>query len=157
MLITGETGCGVQVLLCIFTLSMCFYKLKTFKIKNLLAKKKKELESLKKKKKEVGHLTESQEGIDEWDKRRTEGPAHAQPFQGFWSLRAMCVLVTQTCPTLCDSMDCSPSGSFVHRIFQARILEWVATSFSRGSSQPRDGTWFECRQILCCLSHQGSP
>ena len=37
-------------------------------------------------------------------------------------------------------MDCNPSGSSVHRIFQARILEWIAISFSRGSSQPRDGT-----------------
>ena len=36
------------------------------------------------------------------------------------------VLVTQSCPTLCDPMDCSPSGSSVHRILQARILEWVA-------------------------------
>ena len=48
------------------------------------------------------------------------------------------VLVTQSCPTLCDPMDCSPSGSSVHRILQARILEWVAIPFTRGSSQPRD-------------------
>ena len=52
-----------------------------------------------------------------------------------------CVLVAQSCPTLCDPMDCSPPGSFVHEIFQARILEWVATFFSRRSSQPRDRTW----------------
>ena len=44
------------------------------------------------------------------------------------------------CPTLCDPMDCSLPGSSVHGIFQARILEWVAISFSRGSSQPRDQT-----------------
>ena len=42
--------------------------------------------------------------------------------------------VTQSCPTLCDPMDCSPPGSSVHGILQARILEWVAISFSRGSS-----------------------
>ena len=42
--------------------------------------------------------------------------------------------VTQSCPTLCDPMDCSLPGSSVHGIFQARILEWVAISFSRGSS-----------------------
>ena len=48
------------------------------------------------------------------------------------------VLVTQSYPTLCDSMDCSPSGSPVHGILQARILEWVAIPFSRGSSWPRD-------------------
>ena len=38
------------------------------------------------------------------------------------------VLVAQSCPTLCDPMDCSPPGSSVHDIFQARILEWVAIS-----------------------------
>ena len=49
--------------------------------------------------------------------------------------------VTQSCPTLCDPMDRSLPGSAVHGIFQARVLEWVAISFSRGSSQPRDWTW----------------
>ena len=48
--------------------------------------------------------------------------------------------VTQSCLTLCDPMDCSLPGSSVHGIFQARVLEWVAVSFSRGSSQPRDQT-----------------
>ena len=48
--------------------------------------------------------------------------------------------VTQSCPTLCNPMDCSLPGSLVHGIFQARILEWVAISFSRGSFQPRDRT-----------------
>ena len=52
--------------------------------------------------------------------------------------------VTQSCPTLWESMDCSPPGSSVHGIFQVRILEWVAISFSRGSSQPRDWTWVSC-------------
>ena len=42
--------------------------------------------------------------------------------------------VAQLCPTLCDPMDCSLSGSSVHGIFQARVLEWIAISFSRGSS-----------------------
>ena len=42
--------------------------------------------------------------------------------------------VTQSCPTLCDPVDCSLSGSSIHGILQARILEWVAISFSRGSS-----------------------
>ena len=40
----------------------------------------------------------------------------------------------QSCPTLCDSMDCNPPGYSFHGIFQARILEWVAMSSSRGSS-----------------------
>ena len=48
--------------------------------------------------------------------------------------------VAQSCPTLCDPMDCSPADSLVHGIFQAWILEWVAISFSRGSSRPRDQT-----------------
>ena len=47
------------------------------------------------------------------------------------------MLVTQSCLTLCDPIDCNPPGSSVHGIRQARILEWVALSFSRGSSQPR--------------------
>ena len=50
------------------------------------------------------------------------------------------VLVAQSCPTLCDPMDCSPLGSSVHGILQARILEWIAIPFSRGSSWPRDRT-----------------
>ena len=49
----------------------------------------------------------------------------------------MCVLV-QSCPTLCNPMDCNPPGFSVHGISQASILEWVAISISRGSSQPRD-------------------
>ena len=48
--------------------------------------------------------------------------------------------VAQSCPTLCDPMDCSLPGSSVHGILQARILEWVAIFFSRGSSRPRDQT-----------------
>ena len=47
-------------------------------------------------------------------------------------------------PTHCDPMDCSPPGSSVHRIFQARILECIAISFSRGSSQPRDQICISC-------------
>ena len=49
--------------------------------------------------------------------------------------------VTQLCLTLCYPMDCSLPGSSVHGIFQARVLEWVAISFSRGSFWPRDWTW----------------
>ena len=47
----------------------------------------------------------------------------------------VCVLVAQSCPTLCDPMDCSLPGSFVHGILQARILEWVAISFTDYTSQ----------------------
>ena len=72
------------------------------------------------------------------------------------------VLGTQSCQTLWDPMDCSPPGSSIHGILQARILEWVAIPFSRGSFWPRDQTcvsriagrffFFSNR-----LSHQGSP
>ena len=48
--------------------------------------------------------------------------------------------VVQSCPTLCDPMDCSSLGSSLHGILQARILEWVAIPSIRGSSQPRDQT-----------------
>ena len=51
------------------------------------------------------------------------------------------VLVAQLWLTLCDPMDCSPPGSSVHGILQARILEWVANPFSTGFSQPRDQAW----------------
>ena len=49
------------------------------------------------------------------------------------------------CPTLCDPVDCSPTGSSIHRISQARILQWVAMPSSRGSSRPRDGTHVSCK------------
>ena len=55
----------------------------------------------------------------------------------------VCVLVVQLCLTLCDPMDCSSPGSSVLRIFQGRILEWVAIPF-RGSSWSRDWTQVSC-------------
>ena len=63
-----------------------------------------------------------------------------------------CCLVTKSYLILCDPMDYSQLGSSVHGILQARILEWIAISFSRGSSQPRDRTHISCvgRQILYC-------
>ena len=56
-----------------------------------------------------------------------------------------CFLVIKFCKTLCDSTDCSHQASLsVELILQARILEWIAISFSRGSSQSRDGTQVSC-------------
>ena len=52
--------------------------------------------------------------------------------------------VAQSCPTLCDPVDCSLPGSSVHGILQARMLEGVAFPFSRGSSRPRDQTQVSC-------------
>ena len=68
----------------------------------------------------------------------------------------------QSCPTLCNPLDCSPPGSSLHGILQARILEWVAISFSRGSSVTRDWTGISCnfclhRLILLPLSHVYIP
>ena len=54
------------------------------------------------------------------------------------------VTTTNSYPTLCDPMDYSPPGSSIHGILQARILEWVAIPFSRGSSQPKDQTRVSC-------------
>ena len=54
------------------------------------------------------------------------------------------MLVAQSCPNLCNPMDCSLPGSSVHGIPQARLLEWVAIPFSRGSSRPRDETQVSC-------------
>ena len=68
------------------------------------------------------------------------------------------VLVTQLCLTLCDPMDCSPSSSSVHRILQARKLEWGVIPFSRASSRPKDQTGVFCNAgEFFTMSHQGSP
>ena len=56
----------------------------------------------------------------------------------------VCLLSHLSCQTLCNPMDCSSPGSSVHGISQARILEWVAMPFSRGSSQARDQTHVSC-------------
>ena len=56
--------------------------------------------------------------------------------------------VPRSCLTLCDPMDCSPPGSSIHGIFQARVLEWVAISFFKGFSWPRDGTRISCVSCL---------
>ena len=68
-----------------------------------------------------------------------------------WEKRKWCMFnwnkeseVAQSCQTLCDPMDCSLPSSSVHGILQARILEWVAISFSRRSSWPRDWTRVSC-------------
>ena len=56
----------------------------------------------------------------------------------------VCVLVAQSCSTLCDPTDCGPPGFSVYGILQARMLEWIAIPFSRGTSQPRDQTLVSC-------------
>ena len=66
---------------------------------------------------------------------------------------------TQLCPTLGDSLDCSPPGSSVHGVFQIRTLEWFAISFSRESSPPRPeapAVSPESQAVSLPLSHQGN-
>ena len=63
----------------------------------------------------------------------------------------------QSCPTLCDPMDCSPPGTVVHGILQARTLEWVAISYAKGSSQPRNRTLVSCISGRLFTSYKGRP
>ena len=79
-----------------------------------------------------------------------------------FSFESVCAKLLQSCLTLCDPMDCSLPGSFVRRILQARILEWVAMPSSRGYSQPRDRTcvsYVSCsaKQVLYHQCYLGSP
>ena len=64
------------------------------------------------------------------------------------------MLVTQLCTTLCDPMNCSPPGSSIHGIFQARILEWVAISFCRGVFPNREQAHISC---ISCTGRQSLP
>ena len=71
-------------------------------------------------------------------------------------------LVFQLCQTLWDRLDCSLPGSSVHRVFQGRILEWVAIYSSRRSSQPRDWTHVSCvfciaGEFFTCWGIEGAP
>ena len=68
------------------------------------------------------------------------------------------VLVTQSCPTLCDPRNCGMPGSSIPEILQKRILELVPIPFSRGSSQPRDWTQHSCTEAYSLLSKpSGKP
>ena len=75
------------------------------------------------------------------------------------TLWKVCVKVAQSCPTICDPIDCSLPGSSVHGILQVRILEWVAIPFPGGPSQPRDHTQDShiASRLFTFLSYQGSP
>ena len=81
---------------------------------------------------------------------QNEAPAHQKRSQRFCdpsgplSDQLLKGTAAQLCPTLYDPMDCSPPGSSVHGIFQARILEWVAGFFPQGSSQSRNQTQVSC-------------
>ena len=62
----------------------------------------------------------------------------------WWILMCVHAMLFHSCTTLCDPMECSPQGFFVHGILLAGVLEWVAMPFSRGTSQPRDWTQVSC-------------
>ena len=81
-------------------------------------------------------------------RHNTQNPAITSKFSCYYS----CMLHAQWCPTFWDPMDCSPPDSSVRGIFQAKILEWVAMSFFRGSSTLRHQTHISCvgRRILDC-------
>ena len=92
-----------------------------------------------------------------WCRDQTQAPCIAVRFLTIWATsKPKNVLVAQSCPTLCDPMDCSPQCSFIHWILQARILEWVAIPFSRGSSWCRNQTQVSCiAGSFFCLNHKG--
>ena len=91
--------------------------------------------------------TNNDDHLEEW-----KGSARVQVKELALSEYVRVRSVTRSCLTLCNPMDCSLPGSSVHGIFQARILEWVVISSSKGSNS----CLLHCRQILYRLSHQGS-
>ena len=94
-----------------------------------------------------------------WPRDQTQVSSMAGGFFTIWATREakVKVLAAQSCPTLCDPMDCSQPGSSVHGILQVRILEWVVHSLLQRIF-PNLGLnlgLLPCRQILYHLSHQG--
>ena len=85
------------------------------------------------------------------NKQRTKFPANYSCLLKTSHLRVCMCSVAQSCPTLCDPVDCSPPGSPVHGIVHARILEWIAISYFRGSSQLRDRTLISC---ISCIGRR---
>ena len=99
------------------------------------------------------------EDIFSYTRSRKKGCCKVQTSlqEPFKSVALKIALVAKLCQTLCHSMDCNPSGSSVYGILQARILEWVTISFSRGSSQPRDWTCVLCIAGKCFTSLLSEP
>ena len=85
-------------------------------------------------------------------------PPYRKEIDSISALTAAVVWLLSHVHLFCDPMDCSPPGSSVHGISQARIPEWVAISFSGGFSWPRDGNWVSSWQAdSLLLNHLGSP
>ena len=70
-------------------------------------------------------------------------------YNGIPGTASLSPVIAQSCPTLCDPMDCSLSGSSVHGIFQARVLEWIAIAFSRGIFPTQESN-LHLLQLLHC-------
>ena len=87
----------------------------------------------------------------------TGSPGNSPKYMFLFS--CCCSWVIKSCLTLCDPMDYSPPGSSVHGISQARILKWVAISYSRGSYPPKDQTHISCiaRRILYHWAIEEAP
>ena len=84
---------------------------------------------------------------------RKELPGYLYFFVCVFECECVCVCASaQSCPTLWNPMGCSPPASSVHGIFQAIIMEWVAFSYSRGSSKPRDWTLSSGISCVSCSS-----
>ena len=79
-----------------------------------------------------------------WLQRQSHSKLWCYRLKKFTLSSSSVCIHAQSCLTLCNSMNCSPPGSSVHGLLQARILEWVAISFSKGSSPPRDQTGNSC-------------
>ena len=90
---------------------------------------------------EIFHGQRSLAGYSPWGCKELNTTEHTHTV--IW-ICCVCVLVTQSCCILCNPVYYSLPGFSVHRILQARILEWVAIPFSRGSSQPRDWAQVSC-------------
>ena len=99
---------------------------------------------------EVKLLSRVQLLVTPWTVAYQAPPSMGFSRQEYWSAVPLSSLseseseVTHSCPTLCNPMDCSLPGSSLHGILQARVLKWVAISFSRGSSRPRKRTQVSC-------------
>ena len=109
--------------------------------------------------KERGHIWFSAESCAVYQVLTPAGLSHSCVSGGRKGAKEFAceVTVAQSCPILCDPMDCSPLGSSLHGTVQARILEWVAMLSSRGifPTQGLNPGLPHCRQILYQLSHQG--
>ena len=86
----------------------------------------------------------SLEGYSPWSDKELDTTDWLTPSLSHFSLYTCYVLAAQSRLTLCDPVDCSTPGSSIHGILQVRILEWVATPFSRRSSQSREQTQVSC-------------